>query len=153
VHSLDTKHPVIISRSNNTPTLMLRAPVTDINAFTLYRKVYDSTITHRYFTYPLPPWHYAAIAGWQKILGGQDSIIHELQAEPWPPSGKGGITGISLAEQNQTLSADKLRGNVNFAKDTGIRHIDLWGAEYWYYRKIKLNDSSVWNEAKLIFSE
>jgi len=153
VHSLDTKHPVIISRSNNTPTLMLRAPVTDINAFTLYRKVYDSTITHRYFTYPLPPWHYAAIAGWQKILGGQDSIIHELQAEPWPPSGKGGITGISLAEQNQTMNAGLLRDYVKFAKDTGMRHIDLWGVEYWYYRQVKLHDPSVWNEAKLIFAE
>ena len=153
VHRLDTNHPVIISRSNNTPTLMLRAPVTDINAFTLYRKVYDSTITHRYFTYPLPPWHYAAIAGWQKILGGQDSIIHELQAEPWPPSGKGGITGISLAEQNQTMNAGLLRDYVKFAKDTGMRHIDLWGVEYWYYRQVKLHDPSVWNEAKLIFAE
>ncbi len=153
VHRLDSKHPVIISRSNNTPTLMLKPPVTDLNAFTLYRKVWDATITKRYFTYPMPPWHYSAIAGWQKILGGQDSIIHELQAEPWPPSGQGGIKGISLAEQNETLNAERLRENVEFAKDTGMRHIDLWGAEYWYYRKVKLQDASVWNEAKLIFSE
>lgn len=153
VHRLDSKHPVIISRSNNTPTLMLRAPVTDLNAFTLYRKVYDSTITKRYFTYPMPPWHYSAIAGWQKIIGGQDSIIHELQAEPWPPSGQGGIKGISLAEQDQTLSAKRLRANVEFAKNTGMRHIDLWGAEYWYYRKVKLHDPSVWDEAKLIFAQ
>lgn len=151
VHRLDSEHPVIISRSNNTPTLMLRKPVTDLNAFTLYRKVWDGTITKRYFTYPLPPWHYGAIAGWQKIIGGQDSIIHELQAEPWPPSGQGGIKGISLAEQDQTLSAEKLRENVEFAKDTGMRSIDLWGAEYWYYRKVKLNDPSVWSTAKDIF--
>lgn len=151
VHRLDTAHPVIISRSNNTPTLMLRNPVTDLNAFTLYRKVWDSTITKRYFTYPMPPWHYSAIAGWQKILGGQDSIIHELQAEPWPPSGQGGIKGISLTEQDQTLSAERLRDNVKFAKDTGMRHIDLWGGEYWYYRKVKLHDPTVWSAAKDIF--
>lgn len=153
VHRLDPHHPVIISRSNNTPTLMLRTPVTDLNAFTLYRKVFDSTVTHRYFTYPLPPWHYSAIAGWQKLLGGQDSIIHELQAEPWPPSGQGGIRGISLTEQDKTLSAKRLRDNVAFAKDTGIRHIDLWGAEYWYYRKVKLHDPSVWDTAKDIFAQ
>ncbi len=151
VKQLDPTHPVIISRSNNTPTLMLRDPVTDLNAFTLYRKVYDKTITKRYFTYPMPPWHYGAIAGWQKILGGQDSIIHELQAEPWPPEGQGGITGISLEEQNKTLDADRLRAHVKFAEDTGMRHIDLWGAEYWYYRKVKLHEPSVWDAARDIF--
>ncbi len=153
VHRLDGKHPVIISRSNNTPTLMLRAPVTDLNAFTLYRKVWDATITHRYFTYPMPPWHYGAIAGWQKLVGGQDSIIHELQAEPWPPSNSGGMTGISLEEQSKTLDAAKLQENVDFAKATGMRHIDLWGAEYWYYRKVILHDPTVWDTARTIFSE
>lgn len=152
IRRLDSKHPVIISRSNNTPTIILRGPTTDRNAFSLYRKVYDSTITNRYFTYPMPPWYYSAIAGWQKIVGGQDSIIHELQAEPWPPSGQGGIRGISLAEQDKTLSARQLRKNVKFAKNTGMRSIDLWGAEYWYYRKVKLNDPTVWNTAKDIFN-
>ena len=86
-------------------------------------------------------------------MGGQDSIIHELQAEPWPPSGSGGIKGISLEEQDKTLSAKRLKNNVDFAKATGMRHIDLWGAEYWYYRKVKLHDPTVWDEAKIIFQK
>lgn len=132
---------------------MLRAPVTDLNAFTLYRKVYDETVTKQYFVYPFPPWHYGAIAGWQKIVGGQDSVIHELQAEVWPPSDVGGIAGISLEEQNKTMNAKLLKEYVKFAKDTGMRHIDLWGAEYWYYRKVTLHDPSVWDAAREIYAQ
>jgi hypothetical protein len=30
--------------------------------------------------------------------------------------------------------------------------MDLWGAEYWYYRKVKLGDPSVWNVAREEFT-
>jgi len=29
-----------------------------------------------------------------------------------------------------------------------MRKIDLWGAEWWYWRKVKFNDPSLWNTAK-----
>jgi hypothetical protein len=150
VHRLDPKHPVIISRSNNYAGFAIRPPRGDINGISLYRRVWDSAVTKRYFTYPFPSWHYAFLAGVQKLFFGQESIIHELQAEPWPPNGKF-ITHVSLAEQNNTFDAARLKSTVAFAKQTGIRHIDLWGAEYWYYRAITLHDPSVWNEAKQIF--
>lgn len=151
VHRLDPKHPVIISRSNNYAGFAIRPPRGDINGISLYRRVWDSTVTHRYFTYPFPSWHYAFLAGMQKLLFGQESIIHELQAEPWPPRGKF-ITNVSLAEQDKSFDAARLRSTVTFAKQTGIRHIELWGAEYWYYRAVTLHDPSVWNEARRVFA-
>ena len=39
------------------------------------------------------------------------------------------------------------------AQQTGIKQIDYWGAEYWYYRMVVLHDPSVWNEAKQIFNQ
>ena len=150
IHHLDPKHPVIISRSNNYAGFAVRPPRGDINGISLYRKTWDQTVTKDYFDYPFPSWHYAFLAGMQKIIAGQDSIIHELQAEPWPPSGKF-VTHLSLAEQDETLDAKRLKANVEFAKQTGIRHIDLWGAEYWYYRKTILHDDSVWQQAVKIF--
>ncbi|QQS19486.1 beta-galactosidase [Candidatus Saccharibacteria bacterium] len=150
LNKLDSKHPVIISRSNNYAGFALREPLGDINGISLYRRVWDGTLTKRYQTYPFPSWHYAALAGSQKILTSQDSVIHELQAEPWPPNGKN-ITDISLAEQNKTFDADRFIGTLKFAKQTGIRRIDLWGAEYWYYRWKVLGDDSVWREAREAF--
>lgn len=152
VHQLDPSRPVIISRSNNYAGFAIRPPRGDINGISLYRRVWDSTITKRYFTYPFPSWHYAFLAGVQKLLFKQESVIHELQTEPWPADGKF-ITEVSLDEQNKTFDAARLKANVAFAKQTGIRHIDLWGAEYWYYRQTKLHDPSVWVAAQHIFKD
>lgn len=152
VHRLDSRHPVIISRSNNYAGLAVRAPRGDINGISLYRRVWDTKITKNYWTYPFPSWHYAFLAGMQKIIAGQESIIHELQMEPWPPNGKS-MLQIDLAEQNKSFDADRFRSTAAFAKQTGIRHMDLWGAEYWYYRKVKLHDSSVWDQAKQFFQD
>lgn len=150
VKKTDPKHPVIISRSNNYAGFALRSPLGDINGISLYRRVWDATLTKRYQTYPFPSWHYAALAGAQKILKGQESVIHELQMEPWPPNGKN-IPDISLTEQNKTFDAARFESTLQFAKQTGIRHIDLWGAEYWYYRWKVLGDDSVWKAAKRSF--
>lgn len=150
VKRLDSSHPILMSRSNNFPLLVTGQPRPDIIGVSVYRKVWDGAHSHRYFSYPLPSWYYATIAGLQKIFTGRDSIIHELQAEPWPSNDKS-ITQTSLAEQNKTLDAEQLTKNVKFAENTGMRTIDLWGAPYWYYRKTVLHDPSVWNAAKAIF--
>jgi beta-galactosidase GanA len=150
VQKLDPAHPVILSRSNNYAGFALGKPQADIVGISLYRRVWDSQLTKRYAQYPFPSWHYAFLAGTQKILTDRDSIIHELQTEPWPPHGQS-IRDTSLAEQNKSFDAKRFETTVDFAIQTGIRHIDLWGAEYWYYRMVTLEDPSVWNEAKNVF--
>lgn len=150
VKALDTRHPVIISRSNNYVGLVLKQPLPDEIGISVYRRVWDSQVTHRYFQYPYPAWYYAFLAGGEKLLTGKDSVLHELQAEPWPPSGKN-ITDISLAEQNKSFDAKRFKDRVEFAKATGMREVYYWGAEYWYYRKVKLHDASVWRVAEQTF--
>jgi hypothetical protein len=151
VKKLDSNHPVIISRSNNYVGLMLRQPLPDEIGISVYRRVWDSQVTHRYFQYPYPSWYYAFLAGGEKLLTGKDSVLHELQAEPWPPNGKN-IIDVSLAEQNKSFNAQQFKDRVTFAKDTGMREVYYWGAEYWYYRMVKLHDPSVWNVAKNTFA-
>lgn len=150
VKKLDSIHPVILSRSDNVPDWPPNEPKADLVGMSVYRRVWDGNVTKRYFTYPLPSWYYAFLAGVQKIRTGQDSILHELQTEAWPPKGQG-ILNTSLAEQNKSFDATRLETTVKFGKQTGLKHIDLWGAEYWYYRLVKLHDPSVWDEAKTIF--
>ncbi|HSX43015.1 MAG TPA: beta-galactosidase [Candidatus Saccharimonadales bacterium] len=151
VHRLDPSRQVIMSRSNNYAGFSLRAPLPDVVGISLYRHVWSTPI-HRYLTYPFPSWYYAFLAGAEQLLTGKPSLIHELQTEPWPPDGQG-IPTTSLAEQNKTFDAAKLAATVRYGKQTGIRSIDLWGAEYWYYRAQTLHDPSVWHTAEQIFTQ
>lgn len=148
----DGSHPVIISRSNNYGGFALGQPQPDLVGISVYRRTWEREFTQRYMQYPFPSWYYAFLAGSQKILTGKDSVLHELQAEPWPPNGQE-IINTSLTEQDKSLNAMRLADNVAFAKRTGLRYIDLWGAEYWYYRKQVLGDSSVWDTAKKVYQE
>lgn len=150
VKKLDPHHPIIISRSNNYAGLALGKPLPDEVGISVYRRVWDSQLTHRYFEYPFPSWYYAFLGGAEKLATGKGSVLHELQAEPWPPNGKS-ITQISLAEQRKSFNARTLQSTVKFGEQTGLKHIDLWGAEYWYYRMVTLHDPSVWNTAKTLF--
>ncbi len=147
VKKLDPNHMVIIARSNNALGTPLGQPTPDEFGVSVYKRVWDATITHRYFEYPFPAWFYAFLAGTEEIITGKNTIIHELQAEPWPPNGKG-ITQISLAEQNKSLDATRLKDRFKYGEATGIKTIYLWGAEYWYYRKEILHDPDLWNVAK-----
>lgn len=155
VKKLDPSHPIVIPRSNNAIGWPVGQPQPGTNGefgISIYKRVWDTTVTHRYVEYPFPAWFYAFLAGWQKIFTGKNMIIDELQAEPWPPDGKS-ITQISLAEQNKSLNAVRLADRFKYGEATGMKTIYLWGAEYWYYRLVKLHDPSVWNTAKNAFAQ
>ena len=146
VKQKDPHHTLIVSRSNNALGFPLYAPTPDVSAVSIYKRVWDKTLTKRYFEYPFPAWFYAFLAGGTKILIGKDMIVHELQAESWGPDV--GIKEMSIEEQNKSLNAERLRDRIRYGKATGMREIDLWGVESWYWRKIKLGDSSLWNAGK-----
>jgi Beta-galactosidase len=151
VKKLDSNHPVIIARSNNALGFPLGQPTPDEFGISIYKRVWDANYTKRYLEYPFPAWYYAFLAGAQKMTTGKDMIIHELQAEAWPPRGQR-ITQVSLDEQNKSFSAERFKDRIEFGKATGMRDIYLWGAEYWYYRLVKLHDPTVWSVAKEAFS-
>jgi hypothetical protein len=148
---LDPKHPIIIARSNNALGLPLGAPTPDAFGVSVYKRVWDQTITRRYFEYPFPAWFYAFLAGAEEIETGKNTVIHELQAEPWPPYGET-LTQTDIATQNESLSPERLKDRFQYGEATGIKQIDLWGAEFWYYRMVKLHDPDLWNVAKQQYS-
>lgn len=152
VKQLDSKHPIIISRSNNAHGMPLGDPQPDYSALSVYRRTWEHRYLKDYITYPFPSWYYSALLGWSQIFTGRDSIIHELQCEPWAPGGRT-IPEISLTEQNKSFDAARFRDTVAFAKQIGAPQIYLWGSEYWYYRATTLHDASVWDEAKQIFKQ
>jgi hypothetical protein len=147
VKSLDTKHHVIVSRSDNWVGVPVNKPTPDQFAISVYKRVWDATITHRYYEYPLPAKFYAMLAGTEELISGKDMIIHELQAEPWTPNGLE-ITQISVPEMYKSMNPERLKARIAYGEATGMRTIDLWGAEWWYYMKEKQNDPGVWNVVK-----
>lgn len=151
VKKLDPKHALIVNRSNNGIGLPLYAPTPDSYGISIYKRVWDAGLTHRYLEYPFPAWYYGFLAGVQKIHDGRDMIVHEMQAEAWAPNGKE-VPEISLAEQNKSITAKRLKDRFTYAHATGMRTVDMWGAEYWYYRKQVLNDPSLWTVAKQEFA-
>ena len=151
VKRLDPVHQIIVGRSNNALGFPLGDPTPDSWSISVYKRVWDAGVTHRYLEYPFPAWFYGWLAGTQKLIWGKDMVIAELQAEPWPPNGKT-IPEVSLAEQNKSFNAQRFEQRIKFAKGTGMRGVYYWGAEYWYYRLAKLHDPSVWNVAKREFS-
>ncbi|MDB5184386.1 MAG: hypothetical protein JWN38_194 [Candidatus Saccharibacteria bacterium] len=150
VKQTDPRHPVIVGRSNNDLGTPIGDPTPDEYSVSVYKRVWDAGFTHRYLEYPFPAWSYATLAGVQKITKGKDMVIGELQAEAWPPNGKT-IPEISLAEQNKSMNAKRLKDRFQYGEATGMRGINLWGGEYWYYRLTVLHDPSLWNVAKQEF--
>jgi hypothetical protein len=147
VKKTDANHKVIVSRSDNWVGIPVGQPTPDQFAISVYKRVWDATFTHRYFEYPLPAWFYSALAGSEELLSGKDMIIHELQAEPWTPNGLE-ITQISVPEMYKSMNPQRMTSRINYGEATGMRTIDLWGAEWWYYMKVKQHDPGVWNAVK-----
>ena len=147
VKSLDKDTPVIISRSNNWVGLPLGDPRPDEFAISVYKRVWDKTLTKRYFEYPLPAWFYASLAGGAEIMTGKNMIIHELQAEAWLPEGMSMKTA-PISEIEKSLNAQRLHDRLQYGISTGMREIYLWGPEWWLYMKEKRNYPYLWDTAK-----
>lgn len=151
VKRLDSRHPIIVGRSNNALGFPVGQPQPDEFSISIYKRIWDAGVTGRYLEYPFPAWFYGFIAGTQKILNHRDMMIAELQAEAWPPNGQS-IKQVSLAEQNKSLNVERLKDRFDYGRATGMHQIELWGAEYWYYRDQVLHDPSLWQVAQQEFS-
>lgn len=148
VKQIDPSTKLIVSRSNNWGGIPIGAPTPDQFAISVYKRVWDKTVTKRYFEYPYPPWFYSSLAGFGEMFTGKDMIIHELQTEAWLPEGYQMNDINDIHEQNKSLDAEALQKRIEYGVNTGIKTIDVWGVEWWYWRKVKADDPSLWNAAK-----
>lgn len=148
VKSLDDNTPVVVSMSNNAIGTPIGEPTPDQWAISVYKRVWDKTISLRYFEYPIPAWYYAFRAGWTEMTRGRDVFMHELQTEAWTPDTYGGTKETPLDEQYKSLNPNRLKHRIRYGEATGMRTMDLWGVEWWYWRMVKHGDSALWDTAK-----
>jgi hypothetical protein len=147
VRQLDSSHKLIITRSNNALGLPIGEPTPDEFGVSVYKRVWDKTVTKRYFEYPLPAWFYATLAGAGKIITGKDMIVHELQAEAWTPEGFK-IKDAPIDELYKSMNPQRLHDRFLYGEATGMKQMDLWGVEWWYQMKVRRNAPELWETAK-----
>lgn len=146
VKNLDTNTPVIISRSNNAIGFPINEPRPDTFGVSVYKRVWDKTVTKRYVEYPFPAWFYGFLAGGGKMLTGKELMIHELQAEAWAPDGYD-IKSAPVSELYKSMNPERLSNRFEYARASGIHHFDLWGVEWWYSMKQVRGEPGLWDTA------
>lgn len=147
VKLLDNTHPVVVSDSGEYSLWMQAAKIGDIVGVTMYKKVWFKEIKS-YVPYFLPAVFYTKRYNLIKNLFNKEVSCVELQAEPW---GEKLIYDLSLEEQRKSMNLEQFKKNVQFAKETGLKEFYFWGAEWWYWLKVKHNQAEIWEEAKKLF--
>lgn len=144
VRSLDSR-PIIISGSGELSSWKKEAKIGDIFGTTMYRVVWNPVFG--YFRYPIPDWFYKFKG---KLMGLDEDriIVSELQAEPWVP--KGTLADLSFKEADKSFDMDQFKANLQYAIDTKLNKVYLWGVEWWYYQK-SIGNPEYWDLAKNIF--
>jgi hypothetical protein len=144
VRLTDPTHDIQLTVSGESEPWLDLAKSADVLGVSLYRVVWNKHIGP--VVYPHSAAWYAVerqtIALWVK-----QTIISELQAEPWFD---GGNMPEDLAKAYTAFPAERLRDHVAFAKRTGFSEVYLWGVEWWYFLKAHGN-SRLYDEARTIF--
>lgn len=158
VGSLDSR-PIIVTDSGEWSFWFTAARMADIAGATMYKRVWFSfpdflkTLlldkwTGFYVHYPFPPKFYRAKADLISKIFHKETIITELQAEPWGPVL---LYDLPVEEQSKTMDSEKLKEIIDFAQKSGFSKFYLWGSEWWYWMKTVQNDSRILDEAKKLW--
>lgn len=143
----DNTRKIIVSDSGELSLWVPAAKRADIFGTTMYREVVNKRLGA--WKYPIGPNFFKFKRLLIEIFAKQNNaIVVELQGEPWL---SGWTTGFPLEDQLVSMNAEKLKDNVQFAKNTGFSQIYIWGVEWWYYAKVNENHPAVWDTAKQIF--
>jgi hypothetical protein len=140
IKRLDPNTPIIMTTSTSWG-IPVREPIPDIIGFSYYRIVHGKNGYSRAFHTPLLHKTRKFLI---KQLLNRPTCIHELQCEPWGPRG---IKDMDNAEQDKSMSPSIIKRNIQLAKRVNAPPIDLWGAEWWYWRH-KQGDDSIWHAVR-----
>ncbi len=136
VKKIDPQHLVMITDSGELSLWNKTAKAGDIFGSTAYRVVWNKR--GGYFNYDWLPAAYYRLHTMLYGLDLKNVYISELQVEPWMPNFA--ISPSNIDEQMKSMNLDRVKKQLNFAKQTGFSRSYLWGAEWWYW--LKLHGSS-----------
>lgn len=138
IRNSDPDRPIIMSLAN-TVGYPLFGPKPDLYGTTMYLLHYEKG---RYTATKFKPWYFQFRRFMVKLISFRSLIIHELQAEPWGPKANWEMDDV---EQAKSMDQAQIKRCIEFARKSGIKYTDLWGAEWWYWRKTKGQDIALWS--------
>jgi hypothetical protein len=148
VRSLDMTRPIVVTDSGELSLWVKAAKRADVFGTTMYREVYSAKMGH--WRYPIGPNFFKVKQLIIKLFAKQDNaIVIELQGEPWVA---GWTVDAPVETQLASMNAEILADNVEFAKKTGMKEIYVWGVEWWYWMKVKQNNPTLWEAAKVFIN-
>ena len=147
VRSLDQTRLILVTDSGEGSFWFEAARLGDMVGTTMYKKVWIDQLNN-YVDYLIPPIFYRRKADLVQKVFNKEVMIVELQAEPWGPKL---LYDLPIEEQKKTMNLEQFKSNIDFAKKTGFDKIYLWGAEWWYWMKVKQEQSEIWMEARSLF--
>jgi hypothetical protein len=134
----DPDRPIIMTLARIV-SLPLRRPTPDIYGTSMYRVIYNSK-KGKYTKTWAKPWVYTVKRVLIQVVKRRDLIVHELQTEPWGPKANWEMTA---EQQYESIDPEQIKEAIAYAKASGITYIDMWGAEWWYWRTIKDKDKTI----------
>jgi len=147
--SLDNR-PIVVTDSGELSIWTPAMQRADIFGTTMYRDVYSGFLG-RYVHYPLPPAFFKLkynLAMFFSAPKPKNSVVIELQAEPWGPKP---YYTLTKQERERTMNLEKFKEMLEYSRKTGFKEFYLWGVEWWYWEKEVNGDWSLWEEAKILF--
>jgi hypothetical protein len=140
VKNLDKNRPIIMTTSNSWG-IPVRKPRPDVVGFSWYFRIYSHDQYHRTSH---AAWLHRLRRHLVHVLLGKGVFIHELQCEPWGPEA---IWKMSVAGQDKSMDQAQITHNLSEARTIHVHPIDLWGAEWWYWRWLQ-GDGTIWRTVK-----
>ncbi|MFA6504291.1 MAG: beta-galactosidase [Patescibacteria group bacterium] len=146
IHNLDDR-PIATTDSGELAFWSIGKKVDQLGV-SVYRVVIGPLGTLRYWFVP-PQFYLRKGQILSSFWGFTNFYISELQMEPWTK--RPSLLETPLDEQMRTFDLQQMQDNIDFAKNSGISTIDLWGVEWWYWMKTVNNRPEFWDAAKTLF--
>jgi hypothetical protein len=140
VKKLDPARAVIMTTSTSWG-IPIRQPIPDIVGFSFYNIVYRAGAYHRSLFYP---WVHKLRKFLILLIHRKATFIHELQLEPWGPAA---VWKMSPEEQDKSMNIAQIANNIRLGKAIKAAPYDLWGAEWWYWRHAR-GDDTIWDAVR-----
>ena len=144
VKRLDPARPIIMTTSTSWG-IPFRKPTPDLVGFSFYHTLYRNGAYHHSLLYPVVHRIRKYLIS---LLHSRSVFIHELQLEPWGPAA---IWEMPTEEQAKSMNPAQIRKNISLAQAIRVSPIDLWGAEWWYWR-LKQGDDTIWKAVRAAIS-
>jgi len=148
IKKIDGNTPVLVTDSGNLGLWKNAWEAGDAFGTSVYMYLWNPTIGEVKSVY-LPSTYRVKTRLLELFYGKKKNFLIELSLEPWLLEP---IAQAPLNVQLKRMNIEKFDEIISFAKKTGFEEQYLWGAEWWYWMKLR-GESAYWDRAKELFGE